>query len=186
MKGWKQDILAILILAVVVHLIALWAIPRLIEGMVEKGMLAKERCKLNAICCRDINVAGIDEIPMANPDSLFSRLVYDVSKEPLRIHLTVPDTGMYWSFSLYARNLDNYYVLNDRRLKSEYGSREMEIALVGPKSHYKKTSTNEVMVVSPSDRGTGLIRMIIADRYSAKGIEEIRELKKAQELSYTE
>ncbi len=186
MKGWKQDILAILILAVVIHFIALWATPRFVEGMVEKGMLTKEGCKLNTICYRDINVAGIDEIPMANPDSLFSHMVYDVSKEPLRIHLTVPDTDMYWSFSLYARNLDNYYVLNDKRLKSEYSSRERDLVLVGPKSHYKKTSANEIMVVSPSDRGVGLIRMIVADRYSAKGIEEIRELKKAQELSYTE
>lgn len=182
MKSWKQRILLTLVLAVAIHSIVVWSIPHIIAGIIETGMLNKEGCEQNAICHQELDVAGTDQIPMSNPDSLFSFLTYDVSRKPLDINLTVPDSDSYWSFSLYAGNLDNYYILNDRQVESN----QVAIVLVGPKFHYNQVPEDKVVVVSPTDKGFGLIRMIVPDRYSVEGLEAVEGLEKIQKLAHAE
>jgi uncharacterized membrane protein len=192
MKRWVARIIVTLALAAIVHVIVVKQTPYIVSSRLEKGIL--ERVEINTFEHNDPRSPGPDnKIPQSNPDFLPSILVYDVSKKPLRIHLAVPGNVPYWSFSLFADNIDNYYVLNDR---SGYlagltdGVKEVDLVLVGPEATYFSpgyTSFGTVILVkSPTSKGFGLIRMIVEDRYSVEGKKQVENLKKVQRMSFAE
>jgi uncharacterized membrane protein len=59
---------------------------------------------------------------------------------------------------LFASNTDNFFVINDRQVKSN----PAEILLVAPGRSYPKPR-NARVVVAPTARGVVLIRMLITD-----------------------
>jgi uncharacterized membrane protein len=91
-----------------------------------------------------------------------------VSKAPLRISASVPDT--YWSLSFFAPNTDNFFVINDRQVK---GNR-VDIILVGPGISFKNPGNAQV-VTSPSSRGVALIRILITDESRIEGLIKIQQ-----------
>jgi len=106
-----------------------------------------------------------------SPDLLYSVCAYDVSKAPLLISASVPDT--YWSLSFFASNTDNFFVVNDQEVKAS----PVDILLVGPGMAHKN-SGNARVVASPSNRGVALIRILIA------GENRIEELTKIQRQAF--
>jgi uncharacterized membrane protein len=104
---------------------------------------------------------------------LYSVCAYDVSKAPLRISASVPDT--YWSLSFFASNTDNFFVINDREVQAN----PADILLVGPAMSYKNPGNAQV-VTSPSSRGVALIRILITDENS---IEELTEIQRQASCS---
>jgi len=187
MKTWKTRISVTLILAAAVHFIVVLAIPHVISGELERGIL--ETARINTLRHDNPRSHGPENrIPQSNPDFLPSILAYDVSEKPLRFHLAWPGYVPYWSFSLFASNIDNYYVLNYRDIdkrESVYDITEVKLVLVGPQGSYQ-AKDDEVVVTSPTNKGFGLIRMIVSDRYSERGLKEVKELKKVQLMSYVE
>lgn len=98
-----------------------------------------------------------------SPDILYSICMYDVSEKPLLFTCSMPDG--YWSLSFYAQNTDNFFVINDRQVKSA----PVKVLLVGSRG-YSSTIEDAIVVNAQGDRGLGLIRMIVPDNEALPGL----------------
>ena len=155
MRRWLFRIVATLLLAAAFHVLTVVAYPRAIMlALAWKGKDLGQ--KSNMLYHGPRVTAASRTVVRPSPDLLFSVCAYDVSKAPLRISASVPDT--YWSLSFFASNTDNFFVINDREVKAN----PAEIVLVGPGMSYK-TPGNAQVVTSPSNRGVALIRILITD-----------------------
>jgi uncharacterized membrane protein len=155
MRTWLIRIVATLILAAVFHLLTVRVFP---TGVMAALSLRSKDMGLrpNTFYHAPRIAAGIEAVVNPSPDLLYSVCAYDVSKAPLRITAEVPDT--YWSLSCFASNTDNFFVINDRQIRSN----PVGILLVRPGRPYPNPG-NALVVVSPTTRGAVLIRMLITD-----------------------
>jgi uncharacterized membrane protein len=126
--------------------------------------------QMNTIAHSPPRTAETREVVKPSSDLLYSICFYDVSKTPLQISATVPDT--YRSISLYQNNTDNFFVKNDRQVEGE----KVNFLLVG-KDASDINAGNAEVIISPTDTGVILFRMLITD--TAKLPELIRIQKKA-------
>jgi uncharacterized membrane protein len=166
MRRWLHRILATLVLAAVFHVFTIMAFPRVM--MIAFDWKGKDMGRVpNVIYHSPRVMADSKTVVRPSPDLLYSVCAYDVSKTPLRVSASVPDT--YWSLSFFSSNTDNFFVINDREVKEK----RVDIVLVGPGMLYKNPGKAKV-VTSPSNRGEVLIRILITDE------DRIEELTKIQ------
>jgi len=87
------------------------------------------------------------------------------------------------SSTCFARNQDNFFILNDLQAKEKYG-KEVELVLVKSNDDYNK-SGHELVVKTPrlSRKGLVLIRTIVMDTVNPKHLEETAKI---QRLAYAE
>jgi uncharacterized membrane protein len=185
MKNWKKTLVIIIVLAAFFHIITIIALPYVVFGVVQNTFLRKGNLEKNVFYHGSIRQLEDVVVPGDNPDTMTSRVVYDIGKAPLRVKLGIPEHASYWSFSLFANNLDNFYTLNDMDAKSKYNSRMLNLVIAKSGDEYRK-KPDEVAVISPSNTGIGLIRITVRDRYSAEGQKELASLKKIQMESQCE
>jgi len=185
MKSWKKTLIIIIVLAALFHVITIAALPYVVSGMVQNRLLEKGKLEKNVFYHGAIRQFEDVVVPGDNPDTITSRLVYDIRKAPLLVKLRIPDNASYWSFSLYANNLDNFYTLNDMDAKSKYRTSTVNLVIIKSKDAYKK-KPDEVVVQSPSATGIGIIRIVVQDRYSPEVREELANLRKIQMASKCE
>ena len=170
MRRWLFRILATLALAGAFHVLTVMAFPRVIMFAFEwKG---KDLGRTPNVLYHQPRVTAASRLVVRpSPDLLYSACAYDVSKAPLLISASVPDT--YWSLSFFASNTDNFFVVNDQEVKAS----PVDILLVGPGMAHKNPG-NARVVASPSNRGVALIRILIADE------SRIEELTKIQRQAF--
>lgn len=167
MRRWLFRILATLALAAVFHVLTVRAVPTL--TMIDLGRKGKDMGRIVNVLYHQPRVTADSRVVVRpSPDLLYSVCAYDVSKAPLRISASVPDT--YWSLSFFASNTDNFFVTNDREVKTN----PVDILLVGPGTSYKNPGNLQV-VASPSTRGVALIRILITDEDT---IEELTQIQR--------
>lgn len=147
--SWGKYILGALLIAVAVHIAAIYAAPRLLMNV------AMERISgvsgVNAWRLGERVTAASRWVVRPAPDFAYSTCVFDLRQGPVVITAT-PWTS-YWSLSLYAANSDNFFVIDDR--EAHHGA---EITLVrAGRAHPEGAS---MVVESPSDRGIALIRRL--------------------------
>lgn len=166
-------------LTTVFHFIGMWYLPQFLTAQAVKRIYARRTggAPINTMTYGELRQAGTDTVVRDNPDTKTSFAVYDVSQKPLRVHCVIPDVDNYWSLSLFAWNTDNFYVVNDRTAKAK----EFDLVIVKPNSKYQKRG-NEEVIVSPSDKGIIIVRMIVTDRNNK---EELARLSEAQKKSFT-
>jgi uncharacterized membrane protein len=170
MRRWLFTILATLALAVAFHVLTVMAFPRAI--MFAFAWKGKDLGRTPNVLYHQPRVTAASRtVVKPSPDLLYSSCAYDVSKAPLRISASVPDT--YWSLSFFASNTDNFFVVNDQEVKAS----QVDILLVGPGTAYGNPG-NARVVTSPSSRGVALIRILIADE------NRIEELAKIQRQAF--
>ncbi len=148
---FPRFLLATLIIAVVTHFLIVQTFPRLIMSRAmagigklagANGMVAGKRPDENA-----------RSIVMPSPDLLYAACVYDLYKGPLRLSAPVPDT--YWSLSLFASNTDNYFVVNNRKVKDR-----IEVVLTGLTDNITLPD-GAIQARSPSHHGIALFRFLV-------------------------
>ena len=172
MKKWVFRIGATLALAAAFHVLTVMAFPRAI--MVALAWKAKDLGQSSNVLYHQPRVTADSRVVVRpSPDLLYSVCAYDLSKAPLRISASVPDT--YWSLSFFASNTDNFFVINDREVKAN----PVDILLVGPGMSYKNPENAQV-VMSPSNRGVALIRILITDE---NRIEELTKIQRQASCS---
>ncbi len=182
MKKWTPWLIATLILAVLMHFVALQRLP----AIVTERMLANifnyaedwEKNKVNQLFHGKLRVAGRDKVPMDNPDTITSFGFFDVSEHPLRIHCVVPRLDSYWSLTLFSWNTDNFFVINDLQTASD----TVEVVLKNAESSYVGQE-GERVVVAPDEKGVILVRMILKDRSNQQEVDSITAI---QQLAYAE
>lgn len=146
--SWGKYVLGALIVAAVVHLAAIYAVPRALMHV------AIERIgggSFNTWRLSDRVTAASRQIVRPSPDFAYSACAFDLSNGPVVITATPWDT--YWSLSLYGANSDNFFVIDDR--EAHYGA---EITLVRRGAEHPEGAS--MVVESPSTQGIALIRRL--------------------------
>jgi uncharacterized membrane protein len=163
---WVWRIGATLALATAVHLLAVWAVPRVIMGRV---LSAAQPEKTTGVFLPPMTDASARRIVMPSPDLLYATCAFDVGKRPLRIRAD-PNSPRYWSIALYADNSDNFFVVNDR----EAAGKPIDIVLIGPKAYAQAPvlPAGASVIDAPSTRGLLLMRVLVADYAAEKSVVE--------------
>ena len=163
------SILATLALAIVVHVITLAVLPNIIMN----AYMANR--KANELTHTGRSTFASRSVVRPNADMYMSNMSYDISKGPLLFTSPVP-TDHYWSVSFYANNSDNFFVINDKQVKSN----SAKILLVTEGMKYSNPDNAQV-VTSPTARGVMLIRQAIPgeDR-----LDEVANLQKQSSVSF--
>jgi uncharacterized membrane protein len=156
-----RGLLLFLAIAAVVHLLAVWALPRAIMWRLSATASAEERA---GVYLPPMTDATQRRIVMPSPDLLYATCSIDVSERPLRIRAE-PKTPNYWSIALYASNSDNHFVLNDRQA----GGAPVDLVVVGPKAYAQAPALppGARVVNAPTPKGLLLMRVLVAD-YAAE------------------
>jgi uncharacterized membrane protein len=152
--------------AAVVHLAAVVAIPRVIMGLVLRGIAA--RAGENRCFHPPLATAEARDIVRPSPDFAYTAAVFDVRERPLRV--VVPLTAPYTSLSGFASNTDNFFAVNDL----DAGGPEIDVVVVGP-STPRAGLEGLRLAVSPSDRGVLLVRRVVPDAASFAAVDAARQ-----------
>ena len=148
-------IIAGVLLGLIVHLVAVLALPRIATQDAYSRLTATT--KLNTVT--QIPLAEPANAPMPFMDPAFAMAIcrYDLSGGPIK--LAVPVSQAYTSVSFYTRNEVAYYAINDRSA----GRKVIELDLMTEAQHAELpeeedvTSADRLIIDSPSE--TGLIVM---------------------------
>ncbi|MBV9467739.1 MAG: DUF1254 domain-containing protein, partial [Abitibacteriaceae bacterium] len=108
------------------------------------------------------------EVPMPSPDLIYSAGAYDVTQHPL--HITAPLTGSYLSLSLYADNMDNFFVQNDRQVQHH----QFDVIVVGPGDPLPH-ATGSLVVRAPSATGIILFRCFAGTRLALRKVADVQQ-----------
>jgi uncharacterized membrane protein len=148
-------IVAGVLLGLIVHLVAVLALPRIATQDAYSRLSATT--KLNTVT--QIPLAEPANAPMPFMDPAFAMAIcrYDLSDGPIK--LAVPVSQAYTSVSFYTRNEVAYYAINDRSA----GRKVIELDLMTEAQHAELpeeedvTSADRLIIDSPTE--TGLIVM---------------------------
>jgi uncharacterized membrane protein len=166
---WFYRGLSLLVTAMLVHLLVVWATPRLIMRVVMHGATAQAMNMQNQAAFPPPVTAQSRTIVLPSPDLLYSVCVFDVSQGPVRITAN-PQLPSYWSIALYAANSDNFFVVNDRTA----GREPVDLWLVaeaGGKQSRALPAGSRV-VVAPSSTGFLLMRVLTGNYEAEKAVVE--------------
>ncbi|MBC7917125.1 MAG: DUF1254 domain-containing protein [Rhodoferax sp.] len=161
---WFYRALTLLVTAILVHLAAVWAAPRLIMQVLMNGPKATATFGKNQPHFPPPVTASARDIVLPSPDLLYSVCAFDVSQGPVRVTAN-PQLKSYWSVALYAANSDNFFVINDRKA----GDKPVDLWLVseGANRDGQKVPEGSTVVVSPSKQGFLLMR-VLTGNYEAE------------------
>ena len=154
---WFYRGLSLLVTAVLAHLLAVWAAPRLIMWVVMQGPSARVMNMHNQAAFAPPVNAQSRSIVLPSPDLLYSLCVFDVSKGPVRV-TAHPQLQSYWSIALYGSNSDNFFVVNDRSI----GQQPVDLWLVPRQgaAFPKAVPPGSQVIVTPSQTGLLLMRVL--------------------------
>jgi uncharacterized membrane protein len=166
---WFYRVVALTVTAVLVHLLAVWAAPRLIMEIVMHGPMARTMNMQNQAAFPPPVTASSRTVVMPSPDLLYSVCAFDVSQGPVRVTAN-PGLTSYWSIALYANSSDNFYVVNDRKA----AGKPVDLWLVSEganRTDHAAPAGSEV-VVAPTKTGFLLMRILTGDYDAEKAIVE--------------
>ena len=160
MMAWLKRnltfIVGALVVAVLVHVASVMAIPRLVMWRAT-GLMARNN-GYNTMSHAVRATWQSRTIVRPSPDLLYSSCPYDLPTPgtALRVHASaMPET--YWSVSVFDADTDNIYVLNDRQAKN--GS--VDFVLTGPNTGILTGGPRQVW--SPTTHGVVLFRTLVDD-----------------------
>jgi uncharacterized membrane protein len=163
MMAWlKRDwpfVVAALVIAAIVHVGSVMAIPRLVMWRAT-GLMARS-AGFNTMSHAVRATWRSRAVVRPSPDLLYSSCPFDLSADGAALHVRasgMPNT--YWSVSVFDADTDNVYVLNDRQAKDG----GVDFVLVGPNTGIlDRTSSAPPQVWSPTAHGVVLFRTLIDD-----------------------
>jgi uncharacterized membrane protein len=160
---------ALVVVAVTVHFLAVWATPYLIMRVLMDGPMARAMNMQNQAAFPPPVNAKVRTVVMPSPDLLYSVCVYDLSAGPVHISAN-PGLSSYWSIALYAANSDNFFVINDRKA----AGKPVDVLLVSDvgNSTENRNAVGSQVVVSPSTKGFLLMRVLTGDYEVEKSVVE--------------
>lgn len=166
---WFHRLLTLSATVVLVHLLAVWAAPRVIMQVLMHGPMAQKMNMHNQAAFPEAVTAKSRSVVMPSPDMLYSVCAYDLSAGPVRVQ-AAPALTNYWSIALYAANSDNFFVRNDRQTQG----RPVDLWLVAatPDGAQKHAPPGAEVVLSPSVTGFLLMRVLTADYQAEQAVLE--------------
>jgi uncharacterized membrane protein len=155
MTVWQRIpwVAAALIVAMLVHLASLYAIPHLV--------MARALTKLgtaNAMHIGHRPDATSRAVVRPSPDLLYAACPYDLSNGPLRVTAQIPH-GTYWSISAFDSATNNFFVHNDSQTLGD--SLEVLLMRRGQAWPPLGNALERALLISPTTKGLILIRTLI-------------------------
>ena len=150
---------------IAIHLLTIWAAPRLIMQVVMNGSRAQALNMQNRAAFSAPITAASRDVVMPSPDLLYSMCVFDLSKGPVRVTAN-PQLKSYWSIALYAANSDNFFVVNDRHADDA----PVDLWLVAPDAKSVTAPAGSKVVASPSTQGFLLMRVLTGNYAAEKAV----------------
>ena len=154
-RSWKW-IAATLLVAVVVHGVSVFLLPRLI--MIRTMARITKLAGINTILHAPRPTWRSRVVVRPSPDLFYSICVYDLRAAggAVRVHTHgMPET--YWSVSLFDANTNNFYALNDRQAMT--GAADFLLTAAGTSAEAGRLP----VVAAPTNRGIVLVRTLIND-----------------------
>ena len=158
---WYVRIEVLAGVALLTHLLVVWAIPYVIMAALSLSRPAEERG--TGPLFPPMTDHTQRRVVMPSPDLLYALCAFDVRQRALRIQAD-PKLAGYWSIALYGANSDNFFVLNDRKAAGV----PVDLVLIGPDTPEPATvPAGARMVRAPGGRGLLLMRVLVGD-YAAE------------------
>jgi uncharacterized membrane protein len=166
---WFYRILSLIVTAILAHLLAVWAVPRIAMYVVMYGPAAREMNMLNQAAFPPQVTDSSRNVVMPSPDMLYSVCVFDVSNGPVRV-TGHPKLQSYWSIALYGANSDNFFSINDRNSNDQ----PVDLWLVseGGNGQGPVPPPTSTVVVAPTTQGLLLMRVLTGDYEAEKAVVE--------------
>lgn len=156
-RRWIRLGVVTLALAAGLHVLIVWLIPHAITLAFVRGV--SKQVGYNTVLRPPLPTHQSRSVVAPSPDLLYAVCVFDVSAGPVRISARRPPG--YWSLSLYDRNSDNFFGINDNEIKGD----TVELILtpgpadVGIKAKFPAAT----YVQTPRSTGVMLSRILVLD-----------------------
>ena len=165
-----------LLVAMLVHLWTLHAIPR----MVMRRLLGRMG-EPNTIRYGGRPRAGRRQVARPSPDMLYAACPYDLSRGPLLITARVPHST-YWSVSAFDSATNNFFVRNDRQVTGD----SLEVILMRHgQPQPPVTSPEHAIVFAPTPTGVVLFRTVIDDEKNLSALTELLHQDRCETVMHT-
>lgn len=168
MKRLVTFVFSLAVLSVLVHAVALYALPRVIMGvaLTKIGQGGAD----NAFLHPPLPTSDDRGVVRPSPDLAYSICIVDVSKGP--VHIEVPLTAPYTSVAFYASNTDNYFAVNDR----ETDGKPLDIILLAKGQPAPASMpASATRVEAPGGESLVLVRRVVEAAEDFAAIDEIRQ-----------
>ena len=163
--GLVRWLVIMLVAAAAVHFAVVVGYPYLLTGNLQRLL---EPVGRNTFHHADPATPEDRAVVLPSPDLLYSVAVLDLSEGPVRI--TAPTAGAYTSLSLYARNSDNFFVLNDRQTEGK----SLDVIVVGP-GQPEPSAGGARVVRSPGTTGLAMLRYLAGTDEQKEQVEAARK-----------
>ncbi len=165
-REWTLWIPATLAVAALVHMAALYALPRRIMARALARMGAQNTMHFAK---RPDETSRVVVRP--SPDLLYSACPFDLSKGPLKITAHVPHST-YWSVSGFDAATNNFFVRNDQQIPGD----SIEIITLRPGMPIPTldAAPERVILFAPTNKGLFLIRILINDEKDLPALDALR------------
>jgi uncharacterized membrane protein len=169
---WALRVALVLLGAALVHLLAVWLLPRAIVRGAQRRLATS--VGMNHVQHLPLPDSDWHRAVLPSPDLLYSACAFDVSKGPLLIMATVPEG--YFSISVFADNTDNFFVVNDRTA----GGRNIRVVLA--RDSTLQDPGGGRVIVPPSPTGLILFRQLVLDSAQLAVAEQVQHAASCQSL----
>lgn len=165
MRTWPLWIAAAFICAIIIHILTALLLPPSIMSVVMLRMA--ETGADTGVLHTPPPDASSRTVVRPSPDLAYSVCLFDLTKGPLLVRATVPET--YWSVSAFAHNTDNFFVVNDQQLPGD------TLELIIRRENDELEGYDGIPVsFAPSDKGVVLMRMLVMDQDNYLQLDPIR------------
>jgi uncharacterized membrane protein len=156
-RRWIRLGVVTLALAAGLHVLIVWLIPHAITLAFVRSV--SKQVGYNAVLTPPLPTDQSRSVVAPSPDLLYAVCVFDLSAGPVRISARRPPG--YWSLSLYDRNSDNFFGINDNEIKGD----TVELILTaGPAdAGIKARFPAATYVQTPRSTGVMLSRILVLD-----------------------
>ncbi len=173
-QPWQRWLALGLAVAVLMHLLTVWALPRLImrEAMarIAQETAAQARAQGAPQAATGAYLPPSTDhtqrrIVMPSPDLLYATCALDLSKGPMHITAEVAHPR-YWSVALYGANSDNFFVVNDRSTPARSSKApDLDLRILPPGTERATTAADgeSTVVEAPSRKVLLLMRLLLTD-----------------------
>ena len=164
-RRWLWLAAAALVLAVAVHALVVWVVPRVIMHRVLAQLSTQPG---GGPVLPPMTDHLQRRVVMPSPDLLYALCPFDLSQGGLQVRADPAGAGArgYWSIALYADTSDNVLVLNDRQAAGQ----PVNLLLLGPGAAEPAAAPGARVVRLPRARGLLLMRVLVADEARERAV----------------
>jgi uncharacterized membrane protein len=170
MKPWQRWLALGLVVAVLMHLLTVWTLPRLIMREAMSRIAQETAAQPAPQAATGVYLPPPTDhtqrrIVMPSPDLLYATCALDLSRGPVRITAEVAHPR-YWSVALYGANSDNFFVVNDRSTAVRSATETLlDLRILPPGTERATTAADgeSTVVEAPSRKVLLLMRLLLTD-----------------------